>query len=229
MKKNKDLEVAMSNRTGILVAPELAEELIEGVNRFSPEPNLDTSAAAAMRAKQVKEGIPLGSKGPADDPAMAALLDKLGSRLAFERTGVRLYEMLMQKRDASAGRAKPSTADLKHIRDEEFNHMQLLEQYIVDLGGDPTMVSPAADVGTTMTAGVLKVVADPRTTISQCLEAILAAELIDNDCWGVLISVAKQQGLDDAVSDFEEALLEEQEHLKNVRQWILSDASSEKG
>jgi hypothetical protein len=106
--------------------------------------------------------------------------------------------------------------------------MRMLEQCVLDFGGDPTMVSPAADVGATMTAGVLKVVADPRTTISQCLEAILAAELIDNDCWGVLTSMAKQQGLDEVVADFEEALLEEQEHLKNARQWILMDASAEK-
>jgi hypothetical protein len=50
-------------------------------------------------------------------------------------------------------------------------------------------------------------------------------KLIDNDCWGILTSMAKQQGLDEIAPDFEKALLEEQEQLKNVRQWILADGS----
>jgi bacterioferritin (cytochrome b1) len=228
MKKNKSIQPEAGNRTGILIAPELAQELIEGVNQFSPGPNLDTSKAAAMRAPQIQSGSAIGSHPPAPDPGMVALLDKLGSRLAFERSGVRLYDSLIQKREALNTKAIPTAADLRHIRDEELEHMHMLEECIAELGGDPTMVTPAADIGGTMTSGVLKVVADPRTTISQCLEAILAAELIDNDCWGVLTSMAKQEGLDETVADFEEALLEEQEHLKNVRQWILADASAEK-
>jgi rubrerythrin len=225
MKRNKATESGTGNRTGILVAPELAQELIEGVNEFSPEPDLDTSAAAAMRAVQIELAVPIGSKPPADTPGMVAFLDKLGSRLAFERSGVRLYDALIQKREASATKMKPSRADLEHIRNEEFEHMRMLEECMIELGGDPTMVTPAADIGTTMTSGVLKVVIDPRTTIPQCLEAMLAAELIDNDCWGVLTSMARQQGLDEIVPDFEEAVLQEQEHLKNVRTWILADAS----
>src|SRR5689334_25414604 len=87
MKKNKDSEkqVATRNRTGVLTAPELLEELVENVDEFSPEPNLDTSAAAALRAVQIGQGIAIGSRPPAEDPPTAALLDKLSSRLAFER------------------------------------------------------------------------------------------------------------------------------------------------
>jgi len=207
------------------VAPDLAKELLDGVNRFSPEPDLDTSAAAAVRATYVAEGVATGSLPATDDPSMAQLLDKLGARLAFERSGVRLYDALIQKRQAIKGAAKPTVADLQHIRDEEHEHMSILEECILDLGGDPTVVTPAADITATMTSGVLKVVSDPRTTIPQCLDAILAAELIDNDCWGVLVSMLREQGEDEAVSDFEEALLEEQEHLKMVRGWILAESA----
>jgi bacterioferritin (cytochrome b1) len=228
MKKNKSIQPEAGNRTGVLIAPELAQELIQGVNQFSPEPNLDTSKAAAMRAPQIKDSSTIGSNPPAPDAGMVALLDKLGSRLAFERSGVRLYDTLIQKREAFNTEASPTAADLRHIRDEELEHMHMLEECIAELGGDPTMVTPAADIGGTMSSGVLKVVADPRTTISQCLEAILAAELIDNDCWGLLINMAKQEGLDETVADFEEALLEEQEHLTNVRKWILASASAAK-
>jgi hypothetical protein len=87
-------------------------------------------------------------------------------------------------------------------------------------------MTPAADIAGTMTAGVLKVVIDPRTTISQCLDAILTAELVDNDCWGVLVKMMEIAGLEDDVEAFQEALVEEQEHLQNVRQWILADSGA---
>jgi hypothetical protein len=211
----------MTNRTGIMIAPDLAEELVQGVNQFSPKPNLDTSAAAATRAVQIKEGIPIGSEPPADSRTLTMFLDKLGARLAFERTGVRLYEMLIQKRRAIGGSTGPSEADLDEIRNEEFEHMQMLEETILDLGGDPTLVTPSADVAATMTSGVLKVIADPRTTMAQCLDAILAAELIDNDGWTVLTKLAGDHGLDEEVEDFEVAVAQEAEHLQKVRGWIM--------
>jgi ferritin-like protein len=211
----------MTNRTGIIVAPDLAQEMIEGVNAFSPEPDLDTSAAEEMRAVYIQEGIRIGSGPVADDPSVAELLDKLGARLAFERSGVRLYECLIQKRRAIEGNARPSVADLEHIRNEEFRHFQMLEQCILDLGGDPTAVTPAADIEAVMTSGLLKVVADPRTTVDQCLQVILAAELIDNDSWGVLVKLAQEEGLDEDVEDFETAVVQEQEHLQKVRGWVL--------
>jgi len=223
MKKSRSTApLEMRNRTGVLIAPELATELVDNVNTYSPDPDLDQSKLAAMRAVYVQESLPIGSEPPAEDAATAALLDKLGARLAFERSGVRLYDALIQKRTAERGDLTPTVDDLKHIRDEELEHMHLLEEYITDLGGDPTAVTPAADISATMTMGVLKVVADPRTTVSQCLEAILTAELVDNDCWGVLVKMMQEQGLDDEAEEFEEALAEEQEHLQKVRTWILA-------
>jgi len=226
MKKSRPTEpLEMVNRTGVLIAPELAAELVEGVNAFSPSPDLDQSKLAAMRAVHVREGLPIGSQPAAEDVATAALLDKLGARLAFERSGVRLYDALIQKRAALGRDGTPSIDDLTHIRDEELEHMHALEECISDLGGDPTAVTPAADISATMTMGVLKVVADPRTTVSQCLEAILTAELVDNDCWGVLVKMMQEQGLEDEAEEFQEALAEEQEHLQKVRTWILDSVS----
>jgi hypothetical protein len=63
---------------------------------------------------------------------MAELLDKLSARLAFERAGVRLYDAMIQKRDASLTKAKPTKADLQHS-DEELERMRMLEQCILDL------------------------------------------------------------------------------------------------
>jgi hypothetical protein len=209
----------------VLIAPELATEMMEGVNAFSPKPMLDDEAAAAMRAPYVEEGLPIGSFPEGDDASLVMLLDKLGARLAFERSGVRLYEALIRKREAGDSiLMEPTVGELQEIRNEELQHMHILEKCIAGLGGDPTVVTPAADISATMNSGVLKVVADPRTTLPQCLEAILTAELVDNDCWGVLVAIIEQQGMDEYVEDFNEAVVQEQEHLAKVRRWILSDA-----
>ncbi len=173
--------------------------------------------------------MPIGSFPDGADTSVAMLLDKLGARLAFERSGVRLYEALARKRNAIESELmEPTVEELQELRDEELEHMRMLEDCITELGGDPTMVTPAADISGTINAGVLKVVADPRTTIPQCLEAALTAELVDNDCWGVLIALMKLQGMDEDLEAFNEALAEEQEHLAKVRQWIMNAATTEK-
>jgi hypothetical protein len=44
------------------------------------------------------------------------LLDKLGERLAFERSGTRLYEALVSKHDAFGSfSGGPSREDLEHV------------------------------------------------------------------------------------------------------------------
>lgn len=228
MKKRKETPLEMQNRTGVLIAPKLAVEMVRGVNEFSPESDLDQSGAAAMRAVYVKEKVPIGSRPVVDDPALTMLLDKLGARLAFERSGVRLYDALIQKVEAAGKEISGMTKkELQHIRDEELEHMHMLEESITGLGGDPTMLTPCADVTAVLSSGPLKVVADPRTTITQCLDAILTAELVDNDSWSVLIRMMEDQGIDDDIEDFHEALTTEQEHLEKVRGWVLKSATSE--
>ena len=67
--------------------------------------------------------------------------------------------------------------------------------------------------------GLIQVLTDPRTSVAQCLEAILIAELADNDGWQMLILFAEKMGMDDMTRDFGVALNEEQNHLMHVRQW----------
>jgi hypothetical protein len=68
--------------------------------------------------------------------------------------------------------------------------------------------------------GLVQAVTDPRTTLTQCLEALLVAELADNDGWKILISMAEALGQDDLASRFANALVEEDQHLASVRSWI---------
>jgi hypothetical protein len=94
---------------------------------------------------------------------------------------------------------------------------------IQKLGGDPTVMTPSADVTAVMSMGLVQTLADPRVTLTQALKAILVAELADNDGWTALVDLVEQMGHDDLAQRFQEALAEEEEHLAQVRAW-LTDA-----
>jgi hypothetical protein len=150
-------------------------------------------------------------------------MDKLGERLAFERTGTRLYDALISKHEAFGSfTGGPSKADLAHIREQEFQHFTMLQAAIEQLGGDPTAVTPAANLSTTASQGIPQVIVDPRTTLLQSLEAVLIAELADHACWETLVELAQQAGEKNLGQQFAQARATEQEHLHKVRTWLAA-------
>jgi hypothetical protein len=68
--------------------------------------------------------------------------------------------------------------------------------------------------------GIMQVLTDPRTSLAQCLQALLTAELTDNDGWRLLIQLADNLGYDEMSAQFETALANEVVHLQNVRTWL---------
>ena len=68
--------------------------------------------------------------------------------------------------------------------------------------------------------GIQKVLTDSRTTFGECLEAILIAELVDNDAWRMLVKLSEEAGLSNAAEKFRAALREEEDHLSTVRLWL---------
>lgn len=223
------------NRTGIATSPNLTKEMIAGAKEFPPSPNGEESIIARVREEYARDAEPLGSVPPPMTLTGAAktalrgakglrpnqFIDKLGERLAFERTGVRLYEALISKLDAFGSfDGGPTREMLVDIMNAEYQHFTLLSDAVTKLGGDPTVVTPSADLHATMTAGVMAVIVDPRTTFAQCLEAALLAELADNAAWEALTDLASQNGDDDLASLFEAATSEEGVHLENVKSWI---------
>lgn len=171
-------------------------------------------------------------------------LDKLGERVAFERAGTRLYDALITKFQAVQATGQEAlvpaaqlTADdgvtpvgsvpgespletLRRIRNEELEHFHMLGECIQHMGGDPTAMTPCADVQATASMGIVQVLTDPRTTLAQCLSAILTAELTDNAGWELLIQLAEGEGQDDLAGRFLGALGQEQEHLAIVKGWL---------
>ncbi|NTV09552.1 MAG: ferritin-like domain-containing protein [Zoogloea sp.] len=152
------------------------------------------------------------------------LLDKLGERMAFERTGVRLYQALIDKAGAQdASQKLPfSLGELEHIRDEELEHMRIIGAALESIGADPTAQTPSADVAGVASSGVLQVLTDPRTSIAQALTAVLTAELIDNASWELLIRLSAGSGQDKLVPRFQHALDNEVRHAQQVRDWLTS-------
>jgi hypothetical protein len=150
----------------------------------------------------------------------AVFLDKLGERLAFERTGVRLYDAVLAKIPAAKTGEGTLTAEaMREIRDEELAHFQLCREAMEAMGGDPTAVTPCADVAGVASMGLVQVVTDPRVTLTQALDALLVAELADNDGWKILIAMAEAIGQDDLAQRFAAALAAEDRHLVSVRGW----------
>lgn len=225
------------NRTGIATAPKLAQQMLEGLEEFPPPKAGDEREIARVREEYAKGADGLGSVPPpttiGDALKTAAqgirglrptqFIDKLGERLAFERMGVRLYEGIIGKLDVLGSfEGGPSRGDLEHILKQEYEHFRLLTEAVAKVGGDPTVMTPSADLHATMSRGVLEVVVDSRTTLVQCLEAALVAELVDNDCWTALSELAQQGGEQELARLFEAARLEEDAHLVNVRGWIAA-------
>jgi rubrerythrin len=219
----KATENRPTNRTGVATAPKFAEEQAAGALQTPPSSNGDESELAKVRAAYQKDARPIGSLPPEpvpSSPIQAVLLDKLGERCAFERTGTRYYEVLVQKHRTEGIKKDPSPSELQHFRDEEFAHFDFLRRAITELGGDPTVETPAADLAGVTSKGVGHVLADPRTKFVQCLEAILVAELADNDGWQLLTEIARTAGQKELAERCEAALKEEQNHLTQVRRWL---------
>lgn len=231
---NSVTEMGM-NRTGMATSPVDGKALVEGAREGAPTSVGDAHHLDALRDDYVNAKMKIGSVPP---PAsmkgamgaianavkgadMASFIDRLGERLAFERAGTRLYEALISKYQHLADvDMEPSLGQLQVIRDEEMAHFAILRAAIGELGGDPTVETPAADVSGVASMGLPKVLTDPRTTFTQCLEAILTAELVDNDGWALLIKMAEQFNRKDMAAQFRGALAEEQEHLTKVRSWL---------
>lgn len=206
------------NHTGITVAPDIANKMMENIKLTKP-PRGDERNLAEVRAAYTAEAEPVGSL---PDPSLrgvkAVLMDKLGERLAFERSGTRLYDALMAKCQAEKKSAVPLD-DLQHIRDEEAEHFALLGAAIQSLGGDPTAQTPCADVAGVEGMGLMQVLTDPKTTVAQALHAILVAEMTDNAAWEELVELTTQAGNDGLVERFAKAQEEELEHLQKVQAW----------
>jgi hypothetical protein len=232
------------NRTGIATALVRSGAVVEAASEDPLVTDAESSKLLPLRTSFARAADPVGTMPPpASLKGMAknlveklrgrnpmVLLDKMGERLAFERTGVRLYEAMLAKYEASDAKDPTITMSaLLEIRDDELVHVGLLGEAIQQLGGDPTVVTPCADLVGVIGSGYVQVLTDPRTTLTQALDVMLAIELADNASWELLIELAGGMGLDTTAADFQHALVDEQRHLMQLRSWVSTQLVGQAG
>lgn len=158
------------------------------------------------------------------------LMDRLSERLCSERAAVRLYEGLIAKYEAMGSwPGGPELHELEHLRSEELEHFHFLYRQMEAIGSDPTALTPSADVMGVALMGIPQVIADPRTDLRQCMEAMLLAELADNAFWESLGPLALHMGHEKMAKDFHDALAVESRHLSLMRSWVLTGQWSSAG
>lgn len=235
-------EIGM-NRTGNATSPIDSREMMENTDPSrSTAPPIENSRIAAVRMAYSENAEPVGTVPP---PAsvMGAIstgaqmmtgknptvfINRMGERLAFERTGSRLYQALISRYDAlKSTPGFPELGELKKVHEDELAHFQMLWDSLSEFGADPTVQTPGADLVGVESTGLLQVLTDPRTNGSECLHALLVAELADRDGWELLIDLGKSLGHDDLVRRFEQALKQEETHLSSLRKWIRNTIQKE--
>ncbi len=232
------------NRTGAAMHADVSSEMAEYANARMPEATVDGEALRVVREEYARDADPLGTVPPPSSIAEAAKIalkalkgdkptlftDKVGERIAFERTGTRLYQALRSKHDVFGSfEGGPQAEELFEIEEQERKHFDLLVEVMKGLGGDPTAVTPSADIQAVLSKGMIEVLSDPRTTFTQCLDAILTAELTDNDAWRALVDLANEADEPELARQFEDALAQEDEHLAKVRRWVAASLGTTVG
>lgn len=226
-----------TNMTGVQMSPKDTKSLLEAVEQIRPDVPGNEKGAMLERVKRTEEAERIGSvpvpgsaKGMLKttfDKALGKhpeiLIDKLGERLAFERSGVRLYDAMIAKVKALEGANSDLIQVLKHIRDEEFEHMNLVREAIETLGADPTAMTPCADVAGVKSMGVMEVLTDPRTNVAQGMGALLTIELEDNAAWELLIELAEAGGHPNIAKSFHKAKEQEDDHLVKIKTLVRRD------
>jgi hypothetical protein len=223
------------NRTGVMTSPIESQKMLEAEEALNPLFEGEPADFVDIKVQSITEADRLGSVPP---PASVkgvlktgmkmmtgarpqVFLDKLAERAAYERGGTRLYDALIVKFQTARGAdtSGATMAELTKIRADEVAHYHIVVDAIRSLGGDPTAQTPSADIVGVETMGLMQVLNDPRTTFSDCLNAMLIAELTDVDAWNLLANLAEGSGEEELAARFREALLEENHHLQQVRTW----------
>jgi hypothetical protein len=217
-----------TNRTGIVTAGERYLEMVSDITDLVVEPTPDGQAIAAERIAYARVSEPEGSLPPLApgaecSPRTVLLLDKLGERLAFERQGVRLYQALLSKHQAHGGFERgPTREELREFLQHEHEHYLMLLEVVRQIGGDPTALTPSANIHGLVGRAAAQVLTDPRMAMYECVQTMALIERTDNDGWQQLIRLAELDERPEHAERFRLALQQEDQHLLAITRWVIA-------
>ncbi|TRX02910.1 ferritin-like domain-containing protein [Candidatus Methylobacter oryzae] len=220
------------NKTPAQLHPVMTQAMLEGCEEFPPHAEDMACDAFTLRKSYIQHSEQLGAvplpstlRGAVSTGVLAiqgnspsVLIDKLGERMAFERSGIRLYDALITK--CKSAQPVLDIETLEQFRNDEAEHFSLVRDCIASMGGDPTAQTPCADSAGMAAMGLMQVLNDPRSSIPQCVEAILMAELADFAAWELLIELADESGLSDYIDKFQQARMTENHHMHVMKKWL---------
>lgn len=157
----------------------------------------------------------------------AKVIDVLAERLQFERSSVKLYDKVLERmRGSNEPRMAKMLEQMQEHRDQEKAHEEWLEDVIRSLGGDDKQLTEKAKLITEESKGIEQVIMhDPE--LPHLFHALLAAELVDNAGWDLLIELADEADDRVATKEFKKRLHEEEEHLILMREAVAKLAAHE--
>lgn len=233
-----------TNRTGAKASPIDSKRTEAAAKSAGTAGAFDGHALEEERVRWSRSAQPIGTVPPPANvkgvlkTALEALeghkatvfIDKLAERLAYERTGSRLYDALLAKYEAAnIHEGGPTRVEIEKIRDDERRHYAIVRNAIEKCGADPTAMTPAADITAVAGLGWIQVLSDPRTTFSQCLTVMLSAEAGDCEGWTLLVTLAEELGFQDLAEQFNDALVQEEAHAATVRTWLSMSLLGQSG
>jgi bacterioferritin (cytochrome b1) len=144
--------------------------------------------------------------------------DLLCERLAFERSGIRLYDRIIAAMQASSDPELHSLqSTMEEHRAEEKEHEEWLEAQVRALGGDAGAACDGARLAAREAAGLEEIAANDANDLPHLIHALLAAESVDNSGWELLVELAEDVNDREARREFTRRLHHEREHLAFVR------------
>jgi len=157
---------------------------------------------------------------PIPDANRSKLIDVLNERLAFERAGVMLYDRILARmRESQDENIRRMLDEMEKHRNEEKEHEEWLEEQIRMLGGSAHTDTEHSVLVSRESQGIIDVVMnDPE--LPHLFHALLAAELVDNAGWDLLVQIADEAGDKASKREFKKRLHEEEDHLLFVRKAV---------
>jgi rubrerythrin len=147
------------------------------------------------------------------------VVDYLAERLAFERSGVRLYDAVLERlREAEEPEARALQPLLQRQRDEEQEHVRWLQGQLETLGAGPHPMSARAQLSYEETRGLAHVILESTAPLPHLLHALLAAELVDHAGWDLLVALADEAKDGEAQRELHRRRDEEAQHLALCRE-----------